>query len=84
MKCKCTICSDERDLDGIPLDGPGHPDMTMVGAWDDAQATDHAYNLYVCDACGRICKEDVWEHRGRRWLSLDGTLTVEGTDDDES
>ena len=48
--------------------------MEMVVVWDDAQVTDHAYNLYVCKECGLICKVDVWEDKGIRWITLDGFI----------
>lgn len=51
--------------------------MQCVTVWDDAQASDHAYNLFACKSCGRICKEDVWNDPGLRWVALDGTLTLE-------
>jgi len=54
-------------------------EMRGVGCWDDAQLTDHAFNLYLCEGCGMICKEDVWEHKGLRWLQLDGTFQYEST-----
>jgi len=33
--------------------------MTVLYCWDDSQLTDHAYNLYACEKCGKIIKEDV-------------------------
>ena len=58
MNCKC-----------------GH-EMKLIFVWDDAQQTerDHCYNLYACDNCGRICKEDVWSDEGLRWMNLDGAV----------
>jgi hypothetical protein len=49
--------------------------MKFTFCWDDAQQ--HAYNLYVCDRCGRICKSDVWDYSGSRWINLDGTVEFE-------
>jgi hypothetical protein len=51
--------------------------MTMDAVWDDAQETDHAFNVYLCDFCGMLCKHDVWVDAGKRWIALDGTMTVE-------
>ena len=51
-------------------------EMNLAFCWDDAQQTDHAYNLYTCD-CGLILKVDVWEDKGRRWVKLDGSLEIE-------
>jgi len=50
--------------------------MKFVQCWDDAQETDHAWNLYTC-MCGMICKEDVWNHKGNRWINLEGELKYE-------
>ena len=50
-------------------------EMKLVYAWDDAQKTDHAFNLYVCEDCGIVCKIDVWEDKGVRWIDLQGNLT---------
>jgi hypothetical protein len=42
---------------------------TSIGGFDDAQLTDHAYNLSQCDFCGVIYKDDLWEDKGlRAWL----------------
>lgn len=52
--------------------------MKFLWAWDDAQVTDRAFNLYACEQCGMVLKEDVWENGGKRWLDLEGKLSVEG------
>jgi len=52
-------------------------EMKLKIVWDDAQATDHAFNIYLCDGCGMICKEDVWEDKGNRWINLKGELKIE-------
>jgi hypothetical protein len=46
--------------------------MSLLFAWDDAQETDHAFNVYGCDSCGRVCKHDVWNDAGEIWLCLEG------------
>ena len=46
----------------------------LLLAWDDAQQTDHAYNLYACEKCGTIYKEDVWNDKGLRAIFLDGKM----------
>lgn len=38
--------------------------MTYLDRWDDAQVTDYCFNLYLCEKCGTVCKEDVWEGKG--------------------
>lgn len=50
-------------------------------AWDDAQQTDHAYNLYACEKCGVIYKDDVWEDKGLRAIFLDGTMKEASPDE---
>jgi hypothetical protein len=46
--------------------------MAFVSCWDNAQETDrdHAWNLYTCAACGRICKVDVWTDAGELWIEV--------------
>lgn len=51
--------------------------MAFVLAWDDAQETDHAYNVFGCSTCGLLLKIDVWNDKGRRWIALDGSLSKE-------
>lgn len=47
-------------------------EMGLLLAWDT-----HAYNLWLCEACGLILKEDVWNNPGLRWLTLTGCLETE-------
>jgi hypothetical protein len=47
--------------------------MKLKIVWDDAQITDHAYNVYLCENCGMIVKEDVWEDEGELWIKLDNS-----------
>lgn len=30
----------------------------------DNPSTDYAYNLFMCDNCGSLFKEDVWKNKG--------------------
>lgn len=46
--------------------------MEMLWCWDDDQLTDHAFNLYGCENCGRILKYDVAVDMGQTWLGLTG------------
>ena len=48
--------------------------MKGIFCWDNAQQTDmnHAFNVYACDACGRLMKQDVWEDVGEIWIGLAG------------
>ncbi|MHA1795577.1 MAG: hypothetical protein ACTSUK_05660 [Promethearchaeota archaeon] len=54
--------------------------MKYIYGWDDAQETDHAYNLYACEYCGLLLKEDVWNDRGLRWIFLDGEMFLEDSE----
>lgn len=53
----------------------------LLLAWDDAQKTDHAYNLYACENCGIIYKEDVWNDKGLRAIYLDGRMKEASPDE---
>lgn len=55
-----------------------------LAAWDDAQLTDHAYNLSMCDKCGIIYKEDVWSDKGMRAIFLDGSMATSSAEWEES
>ncbi len=48
-------------------------EMKFISCWDNPD-TNHAYNLYICldFECGMICKNDVWEDRGNRYIDLKG------------
>ncbi len=43
--------------------------MKLLFAWDDGEK--NAYNLYGCERCGRVCKENVWENKGVIWIDID-------------
>lgn len=51
-----------------------------LAVWDDAQLTDHAFNVYLCHPCGTMYKEDVWNDAGLRAIRLDGSVKKLGTD----
>jgi len=48
--------------------------MTLKGCWDDAQQTDHAYNVHQCETCGVVVHERVWNDAGLTIISPDGTV----------
>jgi hypothetical protein len=50
--------------------------MTLKAVWDNAQQkeVDHAFNLYLCEDCGMIMKEDVWHDAGELWVDLTGVV----------
>lgn len=57
-----------------------HVETRSLGGWDDPQETDHAFNLSLCDKCGIIYKEDVWNDAGIRAIRLDGSVVKLITD----
>lgn len=48
-------------------------DMKFVTCYDGPK-TGFSWNLYSCDSCGWICKEDVWDNAGQTWLPLKGVI----------
>lgn len=54
-----------------------HAQMKLTYVWDDAQETDHSFNVWGCDDCGEVCKESVWEHPGKTWISREGEVVKE-------
>ena len=54
-----------------------HAHMAFVFCWDDAQVTDHVYNVFGCSSCGLLLKIDVWNDKGWRWIALDGSVLKE-------
>ena len=57
---KCHYCANE--MKGIGC--ADHPDKG------------YAYNLFQCDECAAICKEDVWDNKGQTWIPTDNTIKV--------
>ena len=49
-------------------------EMQAVDCYDDPDEG-HAFNLYLCDECGMICKEDVWQDAGKIWIDIEGNVT---------
>lgn len=45
--------------------------MTFIYSWDDAQETDHCFNVYVCDECGRILKNQIWADKKEHWIEME-------------
>lgn len=47
-------------------------DMEFISCWDKPEYSDlleYAFNLYICNECGTICKEDVWDNEGTLWIT---------------
>ena len=50
----------------------GHPaPMELVWVWDDAQQTDHCFNVWACDQCGRMLKEQIWKDKKATWIEME-------------
>ena len=45
----------------------GEP-MVFVWCWDDDEETDHAFNIFACENCGRILKVMVTEDNRETWV----------------
>lgn len=61
---KCHYCENEK--------------MELVAVYDDPQEKPLiAYNLYQCNNCGAICREQVWEFKGKYWTDRTGQKTLE-------
>ena len=50
--------------------------MEFLWPWDDAQLTNHCFNLYACVACGRVARDSLWEDPGLMFVELDGSVTI--------
>lgn len=57
---KCVKC--EEELEGIYCFDTGGGDYL---------GKDIAYNLYACNNCGTLLKEDVWENKGIISINID-------------
>lgn len=44
--------------------------MVIADVWDDDLDLGYAYNLFLCNRCGSICKEDVWKGKGQIWIDV--------------
>lgn len=51
-----------------------HEQMDAATVFDNPE-TDIAFNLYLCPACGWICKEDVWSGKGQLWIDTSNDVT---------
>ena len=57
---KCPFCKNERPELKATYDLPQfEPEI--------------AYNIYQCH-CGAICKENVWEFKGKLWIGRDNVI----------
>lgn len=41
----------------------------MIFVWDSPNAG-YAYNLYACEGCGKLHKQDVWTNKGTLTLDI--------------
>ena len=52
--------------------------MKLCDMWDDPYADEPvAYNVWMCNECGALCREDVWAGAGRLWIDHGGKVTFE-------
>lgn len=58
-KMKCAKCGGNMGLEFVS----DNPTMGI------------AYNVYSCDDCLTICREDVWKNAGKTWITGDGTIS---------
>ena len=49
-------------------------EMKFIYCYDDAQVTDHAYNLYACTKCGTLFKDSIWEDACKIYIFPDGSI----------
>lgn len=40
----------------------------------DNQNEGYAFNVFHCNKCNAICKQDVWENAGEIWIGADGEI----------
>lgn len=68
MKCKCG-----KEMEGVGgTDNPFPPD-----------GEEYAFNLYLCNRCGTVCKQDVWVGKGLIWIDCKNNITREPLDQDD-
>lgn len=64
---KCKFCTDNPDKP-----------MHFVWGYDDPHPRSaghvYAWNLFVCEYCGAICKQDVWHNAGEIWVTTEGRI----------
>lgn len=65
------ISSDGLSVTPGPICKCGHPTpMALIWVRDDAQETDHCFNVYACDQCGRMLKHQIWEDAKEHWIEM--------------
>ena len=42
--------------------------MVFVWCWDDDEETDHAFNIFACENCGRMLKVMMTEDNREIWV----------------
>lgn len=50
--------------------------VKLIFVFDDPEK-DYAYNLHVCELCGKLIKTDVWNNAGTTTLLLTGEVLHE-------
>jgi len=50
--------------------------LALVSVYD-APESGYAYNLFVCQSCGTIIKEDVWSNSGTLTVKTNGEVVHE-------
>ncbi len=51
-------------------------DMKFIACSDNPNEG-FAYNIYHCDECMVLCKENVWDNAGKFWVLKDNTIESE-------
>lgn len=47
-------------------------EMKLVVAWDNCES--HAFNIYMCEVCGKIIKERISEKKGMLEISKENLI----------
>lgn len=42
-------------------------EMALAEVWECGEQK-HCWNLYACDGCGAVCRENVWDDKGEVWV----------------
>lgn len=72
---KCKICGHEMAL--IYTDDTGTNGCKHDG-------NDYAFNVYCCDHCKALAKENVWDASGILWIHADNITELEETENENS
>ena len=53
--------------------------MQFVWCYDTGTSGDQdvAMNIYACNDCGTVCRENVWSFKGVVWVDFDATPPAE-------